>query len=188
MTAKKRQMVLMMGGQGVGKGTFSRMLMAKHLYKYIETGAILRSMPADSDVVKTISVGDFVSDELLFDIMKHEIPDNMDVILDGFPRKISQAQWLIDNYTERFDIYVLYLSVSKDVLIQRINKRIVEGSKRADDASPEIIRKRLDNYFKITMPAIYWLSKLPDVHFFEIDANGSIEENYSDIITALGLL
>jgi adenylate kinase family enzyme len=120
--------------------------------------------------------------------MKHEIPDNIDVVLDGFPRKISQAQWLIDNYAERFDIYVLYLSVSKDILIQRINKRIVEGSKRADDASPEIIRKRLDNYFKITIPAIDWLSKLPDVHFFEIDANGSIEENYSDIITALGLL
>jgi adenylate kinase family enzyme len=55
VTAKKRQMVLMMGGQGVGKGTLSRMLMAQHLYKYIETGAILRSMPADSDVVKTIS-------------------------------------------------------------------------------------------------------------------------------------
>lgn len=185
MTTKKHQMILMMGGQGVGKGTFSRMLMAQHPYKYIETGAILRSMPADSEVVKTISAGNFVSDELLFDIMKHEIPDNMDVILDGFPRKISQAQWLVDNYTDKFDIYALYLSVPTEVLIQRINKRIDEGSKRADDASPEIIRNRLDNYFKITMPAINWLCECPHVHFSEIDARGDVNDNFADIMNAL---
>ena len=185
MAIKKYQMILMMGGQGVGKGTFSRMLMAQHPYKYIETGAILRSMPADSDVVKTISAGNFVSDELLFDIMKHEIPNNMDVILDGFPRKISQAKWLVDNYADKFDIYALYLSVPTEVLIQRINKRINEGSKRADDASPEIIRKRLDNYFKITMPAIDWLRNAQNVRFSEIDAHGDVNNNFADILSVL---
>ena len=181
----KHQMILMMGGQGVGKGTFSRMLMAQQPYKHIETGAILRSMPADSDVVKMISAGNLVPDELLFDIMKHEIPDNMDVILDGFPRKISQAKWLVENYADKFDIYALYLSVPTEVLIQRINKRIREGGNRTDDASPEIIRKRLDNYFKITMPAIDWLRNAQNVHFSEIDARGDINDNFSDIMTAL---
>lgn len=177
-------MILMMGGQGVGKGTFSRMLMADHKYRYIEAGAILRSMPPESQVAQIISVGNLVPDELLFDIMRTEISLD-DVILDGFPRKVSQAKWLVDNYADKFDIYALYLSVPPEVLIERINKRIRSGSTRADDASPEIIQRRLDNYFKITMPAIDWLRTAPNVHFAEIDARGDVNDNFADIMKAL---
>jgi adenylate kinase family enzyme len=108
-----------------------------------------------------------------------------DVILDGFPRKVSQAKWLVDNYADKFDIYALYLSVPPEVLIERINKRIRSGSMRADDASPEIIQRRLDNYFKITMPAIDWLRTAPNVHFAEIDARGDVNDNFADIMKAL---
>lgn len=181
----KKHMILMMGGQGVGKGTFSRMLMDNGIYSYIETGAILRSMPPDSDVAKIISAGNLVPDEMLFDLLAHRIPDDSNVILDGFPRKISQAKWLVDNYADKFNIYALYLSVPTDVLIQRINKRIREGSNRTDDASPDIIRRRLDNFFQITMPAIEWLRECPRVHFSEIDARGDINDNFSDIMMAL---
>lgn len=178
-------MILMMGGQGVGKGTFSRMLMARHDFKYVETGAILRAMPSDSDVAKIIGAGNLVPDELLFGIIKTEIQPDTDIILDGFPRKVSQAQWLVENYSEKFNIYALYLSVPTDILIQRINKRIREGSTRADDANPEIIRRRLDNYFKITMPAIEWLRTSPSVHFTEVDSRGDIDENFAEIVKAL---
>jgi adenylate kinase len=182
---KKQQMILIMGGQGVGKGTISRMLMAQQPYKYIETGAILRSMPADSDVAKIISAGNLVPDEILFDVIRAEIPVDNDVIIDGFPSKVSQAQWLVDNYTEMFDVYALYLSVPTDVLIQRINKRIREGANRKDDASPEIIRRRLDNFFNITIPAIDWLRNAPGVRFAQIDARGTIDDNFADILSVL---
>ena len=36
-----------MGGQGVGKGTFARMLRERHEYKYIETGKMLRDAAAN---------------------------------------------------------------------------------------------------------------------------------------------
>lgn len=181
----KPQMILMMGGQGVGKGACSRMLMASHNYKHIETGAILRSMPPESDVAKTISVGNLVTDEMLFDIMQSEIDINSDIILDGFPRNLSQAQWLVDNYADIFDIHALYLSVPTEIMIQRIHKRNREGGKRIDDSSPEIIQRRIDNYFKITMPAIDWLRECPRVQFTEIDASGDINDNMNRIITAL---
>ena len=184
MTTKK-QMILMMGGQGVGKGACSRALMANGKYKHVETGAILRSMPPDSDVAKTISVGNLVTDDMLFDIMKSEIDTDSDIILDGFPRKISQAKWLVDNYADKFDIYALYLSVPTEVLIQRINKRNREGCKRIDDSSPEIIQRRIDNYFKMTIPAIEWLRGCSCVHFSEIDASGDINDNIDRIISAL---
>jgi adenylate kinase len=184
MTAKKR-MILMMGGQGVGKGACSRALMANGKYKHVETGAILRSMPPDSDVAKTISAGNLVTDDMLFDIMKSEIDTDSDIILDGFPRKISQAKWLVDNYSDMFEIYVLYLSVPTEIMIQRINKRNREGGKRIDDSSPEIIQRRIDNYFKMTMPAIEWLRDCSCVRFSEIDASGDINDNMARIISAL---
>ena len=37
-----KDIIILMGGQGVGKGTFARMLRERHDYKYIETGNILR--------------------------------------------------------------------------------------------------------------------------------------------------
>ncbi len=185
MTAKKR-MILMMGGQGVGKGACSRALMATGNYKYIETGAILRSMPPESAVAKTIAMGNLVPDELLFDIMSDEIQSDSDIILDGFPRSLSQAKWTIENYADKFDIYALYLSVPTEVLKYRINKRNREGGKRIDDANPDVIQKRIDTYFKITMPAIEWLRECPRVHFSEIDASGDIEDNIAGIMMALG--
>ena len=175
----------MMGGQGVGKGACSRALMANGKYKHVETGAILRSMPPDSDIAKTISAGNLVTDDMLFDIMKSEIDTDSDIILDGFPRKISQAKWLVDNYSDMFEIYVLYLSVPTEIMIQRINKRNREGGKRIDDSSPEIIQKRIDTYFQMTMPAIEWLRDCSCVRFSEIDASGDINDNMARIISVL---
>lgn len=181
----KKQMILMMGGQGVGKGTFSRMLMSQHPYKYIETGAILRSMPADSDIAKIISTGDLVPDEILFDLMRDSIDTNRDIIIDGFPRRVSQAKWLVENYADKFDIYVLYLDAPTDILIARINKRINAGSNRPDDASVDVIRRRLDNFFNETIPAVEWLRTAHGVHFAQVDSRGNIDENFAEIIAAL---
>ena len=48
-------MFVFMGGQGSGKGTFANLMLKQHDYKYIETGAILRNMPADSELGKKIA-------------------------------------------------------------------------------------------------------------------------------------
>ncbi len=181
----KPKLILMMGGQGVGKGACSRALMERGNYKYIETGAILRSMPPDSEIAKTISAGNLVSDEMLIDIMESRISGDSDIILDGFPRRVSQAMWLVEKYSDKFDIYALYLSVPTEIMMQRISKRNREGGKRIDDASTETIKKRIDTYFQMTMPAIDWLRECPRVQFTEIDASGDINDNISKIITAL---
>ena len=121
-----KKIIVMMGGQGVGKGTFSEMLSDKFGYKHIETGAMLRSALADSDIAKTIARGELVSDEMLFDMIASQI-GNGDVILDGFPRTIGQAKWLIQNFAGKLDIRVIYLEVPEDIMITRINKRIKDG-------------------------------------------------------------
>ena len=175
----------MMGGQGVGKGTFSRMLCERHNFKYIETGALLRAAPADSDIAKTISAGNLVPDEITFALIHEQITGDHDIILDGFPRTTSQAQWLVENYADKYDIHVLYLNVPEEILIQRINKRIREGGNRRDDASPDIIRRRLDTFRTKTIPAIEWLRTARGIRFSDIDAHGDARDNFAEIVSAL---
>lgn len=176
----------MMGGPGVGKGTFSRMLMDTHPYKHIEAGAILRAEPSDSEIGKLISAGNLVPDKLVCDLMVPLLTGKNDIILDGFPRTLGQAKWLVQNYADKFDIHVLYLNTDEQTLIYRIQKRIHEGTKRADDATIEIIRHRLDNFRRITLPAVEWLRAAPDIKFSEINAAGDASDNFAEITTALG--
>ncbi len=175
----------MMGGPGVGKGTFSEMLMSQHAFTHIEAGALLRAMPTDSQVGKLISSGDLVPDNLVCDLMAPYLADARDIILDGFPRTIGQAKWLVQNYADKYNIHVLYFYAPETTLIARIEKRIRHGSQRPDDATMAIIQHRLDNFQRITMPAIEWLRTAHGIKFSEIDAQGDVNDNFSDIKIAL---
>ena len=93
-----KDMIVLMGGQGVGKGTFSKMLRARHDYNYIETGAMFRCLPADSAIAKLIAAGNLVPDTELFKLVASKITNTKDLLVDGFPRTLPQAQWLVKNY------------------------------------------------------------------------------------------
>ncbi|MFQ6703109.1 MAG: adenylate kinase family protein [Alphaproteobacteria bacterium] len=178
-------MIVMMGGPGVGKGTFSRMLMDTHTYEHIEAGAILRAEPADSEIRKIISTGNLVPDKLVCDLMVPLLTGKNDIIMDGFPRTTSQAKWLVQNYANKYNIHILYLNTDEQTLVFRIQKRIREGTKRADDATIEIIKHRLENFRRITLPAIEWLRTAPGIKFSEINAAGATSDNFAEIMTAL---
>ena len=183
----KPKMILMMGGQGVGKGTHARRLIARDGYAYIETGAILRALPPESKLAKIMARGDLVPDSDLFDVIANAITKTSgDIILDGFPRTIGQAQWIVQNYAERFDIRVIYLDVPESIMIARIEKRIREGGGRADDADSAVVRRRLDSFWKITMPAIEWLRTADGVKFSDVDVTDADPDiNFARIAAAL---
>lgn len=182
----KKRLILVMGGQGVGKGSVSKRLTGAYGFKYIETGAILRAMPPESKICQIIQTGNLIPDEMLFDIIQQELDTDQNIILDGFPRKLSQAEWLVKNFVNIYDIRVLYLCAPKELLIERINKRAREEN-RQDDKDIKIIYRRLENFYTMTMPAIDWLRTVPEIKFAEIDAHGTIDDNFHDAIAALGL-
>ncbi|MBQ6736368.1 MAG: nucleoside monophosphate kinase [Alphaproteobacteria bacterium] len=183
----KPKMILMMGGQGVGKGTHARRLIARYGYGYIETGAILRSLPPESPVAQIMARGELVPDNELFGVIDDAIKNTSgDIILDGFPRTLPQAGWLIKNYADRFDIRVIYMNVPEEIMLARIEKRIREGGGRADDADSAIVRRRLDSFWRITMPAIEWLRTAPGVNFADVDVTDENPDiNFERISAAL---
>mgnify|MGYP001777859312 CR=1 FL=1 len=175
-----------MGGQGVGKGTFARMLCERHDFKYIETGKMLRDASAtNQDIANIMARGELLPFDMLAKLISENIDINRDMLLDGFPRTLDQAKWLVDNYAQKFHMHILYLDVPESIMIQRIQKRIRDGGGRTDDADNAAIRNRLNIFWNTTMPAINWLRTVPNVHFSDVDVTGPIDENFKNILDAL---
>ncbi|MBD5400985.1 nucleoside monophosphate kinase [bacterium] len=180
-----KNMIVLMGGQGVGKGTFSKMLRERHDYNYIETGAMFRSLPADSEIAKLIAAGNLVPDTELFKLVASKITNDKDLLIDGFPRTLPQAEWLVQNYADKYLIHILYLDVPEEIMLKRITKRINEGGGRADDADATAVRRRLDTFWNVTMPAIEWLRTAPGIKFSDVDVTGPVDENFARILAAM---
>lgn len=179
----KPTMIVFMGGQGSGKGTFAHLLLQKHDYKYIEAGAILRAMPSDSIIGQKIARGELLQDEELFPIISQYITENTDIILDGFPRSIGQAKWLIDNFADKFEIKIIFLNISEEKMIAHIKNRIKQGGNRADDADENAVHKRIESFKTITMPAVELLKNENHVQFIDVDLpSDDIDTNFNYIL------
>ncbi|MBQ2005470.1 MAG: nucleoside monophosphate kinase [Alphaproteobacteria bacterium] len=187
MMKQKNDMIIMMGGPGTGKGTFSRMLHELYPeYTHIETGAILRAQPDGSPIRMAIAGGNLIPDEMVCDLITQTLAQNHgNKILDGFPRTLIQAQWLVKNYADTYNIHVIYLNVSDKIMVRRIQKRKSEGSNRRDDSNMSIVNHRIETFHNTTMPAITWLAGVGDITFSDIDSNGPENENFDHIVDAL---
>ena len=171
----------MMGGQGSGKGTLSKKFLEENKdFKYVETGAMLRALPDNHPLKVIMARGEFVPDDDLQALLLEKIVPTYNTVLDGFPRQLSQAKWLVDNFANKFDLIALYLNIPRELMIKRIQNRIAEGGGRADDADAAVVKRRLDSFFNKTMPAIEWLSINPDVKFVDVPIKDApIEQNYN---------
>ena len=182
----KPEMIVFMGGQGSGKGTFAKLLLKQHDYNYIEMGAILRQLPETNELRKKIMTGELAKDEELFPIISQYIATDKDIIMDGYPRTIGQAKWLIENYADLFNIKIVFLDISEEKMIAHIQNRIKEGSNRADDADENAVHNRIESFKAITMPAIKWLSTLDNVVFFDIKLpSDDIDTNFNHIMKTI---
>ncbi len=187
MEKAKKDLILMMGGQGSGKGTMSKKFLDDNPgFKYVETGAMLRALPAGHPLKAIIARGEFVPDDELQALLVEKIVPTHNTLLDGFPRQLSQAKWLVDTFANKFDIVAVYLNIPRDLMERRIKQRIAEGAGRADDADAAVVQRRLDSFFDKTMPAIQWLSINPDVRFIDVPIQDApIEQNYNTMKNAL---
>lgn len=175
-----------MGGPASGKGTLARHLGATGDYQYIEIGAILRTMPTDSEIYRLISAGNFIPDVDVAKCVACKIQDNTNVILDGFPRNMVQAKWLVKQYAEKFDIHIIYLMATREIMMARIAKRICDGVGRADDADAVAVERRMARFWNETLPAIEWLrDDARGIKFSTVDAAGTADENFAEMMDAI---
>src|SRR4051812_16971645 len=125
--------IFFIGPQGSGKGTQAKLLAQRLDFFYWEMGGILREVaasqtPLGTKIKRLIDSGILLKDEDLYEVVKarlNQIPKTKGVIFDGIPRRLGQAQFLLDYLKQqgRIDFSTLYISLPKEESIKRLLKR-----------------------------------------------------------------
>lgn len=175
-------MIIIMGLAGAGKGTQAKMLVEDEGYSLISTGDLLRTY-ASADQKERMAAGVLLKDEEIFEMIGRamkEIPDLKKCLIDGTPRSIPQADWLLGKAKEEgFTVdAVVHLEISEEV----VRKRLL-GRGRTDDTD-EIITKRFQEYYRATQPLLDYL-KDKGLKVFSINGDQSVDKVHSDIVGAL---
>ena len=181
--------IVIFGAPGSGKGTYSARLKEIFHLEHISTGDVLRGEIRKGTelglVAKSyIDNGQLIPDDLMIGILSNvydNLPaDTNGVILDGFPRTITQAKALNQMFDERNEklTAVIDLEVSEEILLARLLRRAkLEG--RADD-NEETIKKRFEVYHTQTKPLADFFREMGVLKSFcytdELGPEGMVKE------------
>lgn len=184
------QDLILVGIQGSGKGTQSRILAEKFGYVIFETGGELRRIAQeDSELgrkVKAITErGDLVPNDIVMEIVEHfvsGISAETPVIFDGIPRSEPQRQTLEALLAKLGrDFRVLEITLSEGEAMSRLLRRAeIEG--RADD-NEAAIRRRIENFHTYTAPLIAVWREQDRV--IEVDGDAGVDDVTAEILAQL---
>ena len=165
--------VIMIGGPGSGKSTYSELIKKELGIPHIYTGDMMRQLakqdtPDGRKVKELLAKGEFAPTSIVIDAVKERLqrPDAQNgYIFDGFPRSVEQAEKMEAAGIE-YD-RVINLVVSEEEVIKRLTSR-----GRADD-KPEIIKNRIKVYHQKTAPLLNYYKD----DIINIKAEGDTPEN-----------
>lgn len=205
--------VVFLGPPGCGKGTQARLL--TH-FKQVSTGELFRREIEEEgefseQLKKTLGQGCLVDDALVLKILTKKLEEfeSDHVLLDGFPRRLTQAE-MLDAFLKKQGKcvdQVISFCIPDSVLIERIQGRFVcsrcgecyhdtfrktekdgicnvcqsRDFKRRSDDSVDVLKKRLFIYQEETKP----LEKYYITNY--VDATLSVEELHHKICHILGI-
>ena len=177
-------MILLMGLPGAGKGTQGKIMADKHGMHLVSMGDVIR-LYITGERRKGMLSGELLDDNeviYLLDQVLSGIPNKDLCVLDGFPRTIPQAEWLVKKAKrENFKIYgVIHLAANEETVRERLHSR-----GRLDDRD-DVIEERFKEYNNLTKPLLSWFKK-QGIEVIDVDAERSVDEVNDDVTRALHL-
>mmetsp|Transcript_24253 Transcript_24253/g.37809 ORF Transcript_24253/g.37809 Transcript_24253/m.37809 type:complete len:220 (-) Transcript_24253:5-664(-) len=207
--------VFVMGGPGCGKGTTcERLAENKVTYTYrgkrvrfihIGAGDLLRGIVAgtvscdSSEIVEQVKSlvqkGKIVPSEIIFGLVKqalisHERSAGSGTqniyLLDGFPRKRDQGDWLEGEFGRAHR--VIYMDCPLGVLRKRLRKRQSQstGAIRFDDL-PSLIEKRISVHVAECLPVVESYRSENRLHSIDCDEKSIEEVTEATLYKILGM-
>lgn len=175
-------MIIFFGPAGAGKSVQGQMLAARHGWRWLSAGQLLRDSK-DIELLDIMRTGALVPSHKTNQLMGDALGRAKDisrVILDGYPREMNQAEWLIENKAHhgRDLALIIVLEVPKSELMKRLE---IRG--RADD-TPEVIDERLRIYRQETYPMLTYFTE-HGVNIVHIDGVGSVGQIHDRIMEEL---
>lgn len=176
-------MIIIMGSVGSGKTEQASRLANYLKCPHISTSRLLRDNLTPEQKSK-MRDGALISDQEVLQLLDKQLK-KVDAafkqcILDGSPRSVTQAKWLVDKLNAnqiKLDL-VVKLNVSAEVAIDRLQKRA------RDDDKNEVILRRLATWTTVTAPAIAYLRK-HGVKVYEVNGELNPEEVEQEILRAI---
>jgi len=209
------KIVIFLGPPGAGKGTQSQLLKERNGFIQISTGDLLREAVKNQTELGKLAKqymdeGKLVPDDLIISLIKEKLQEYADknIIFDGFPRTIPQAESLdnlLSHLNKNIDAVILFKIESEEIVKRLTGRRVCPscgvvyhtiynppkideicdkcGARliQRDDDKEEVIRKRLEVYRQQTKPLIeYYKSRI-----VEIDATDNPNNIYNKIASMI---
>lgn len=139
-------MIIFFGPPGSGKSTQGKIMAARHGWKWMSVGELLRQVnnPTINEIMKT---GDIVDKDIVNKLLFIAIGDDKKIVLDGYPRDENQAKDFLSKYKDAISA-VIVLDVPED----EVKKRLVLRKRAEDEDS--VIEHRIELYNEITKPVL----------------------------------
>lgn len=172
-------MIIFFGPAGAGKSVQGQILAARKGWRWLSAGQLLRDS-RDPELAHIMNEGKLVPRERTNAIVGEAIDRASDIekiILDGFPRDIGQAEWLVNQQSRPVSM-VIVLEVPRAELLKRLE---VRG--RVDD-TPESINERLNIYRKEMYPILSYFNE-NGIAISHIDGTGNVGEIHDRIVAEL---
>lgn len=179
--------LVLLGSPGAGKGTQAEMLRDRNGFIHINVGEMFRNiMSKTGDLAEQIrpivKSGNLVSDELTLKLVRQELihfTASCNLILDGFPRNVVQADGLVKIFEAMgvTDYRVALVEAPRDVIIKRLKSR-----GRADDTD-DVITTRLGIFDSQTAPVVDYFAVLNRLYY--INSDGDKENTFEQVLKVI---
>lgn len=163
-------MIILFGLAGSGKGTQGKALSEIFGWRWMSVGEVIRQTGKYKELTDK---GGLVPDEEVIKLMGVQIDraedEGFEVILDGYPRDLTQAEYIVEHYQGKIDGAII-LEVPKEELLARLALR-----GRNDDKEIESIERRF-GIFEQNITPIVALFEKAGIKVEKVDGTGKIEE------------
>ena len=150
----RKKAIILIGAPGSGKGTQAEFLKEENYKHFIQSDLIKREIKSSPELKKIIDSGNLISNEECIYIFEKHLEIENKIMLDGYPRTKEQSIHLLSFMLKHsYDFKVIFIDVSLNELIKRIEKRGKEEG-RADD-NIEIFKNTRYKIFEETKEVIF---------------------------------